>query len=134
MFFLHSYFGVYPQYAGPAFFESLGEAIQYALAQAPPHVPIYATDKVNMPYIFVLFYGKISPHTFLNSVTYTNPNAPFRQVASFDRYHFEIQDKSLQESGIYIFHNASEEGFFRKDPRFMIRRFLYYSVAVQGNR
>ncbi|MGC8777845.1 MAG: ArnT family glycosyltransferase, partial [Candidatus Caldatribacteriaceae bacterium] len=107
--FLYSYFFIYPAEAGPAFFESFGEAIQYALKEAPPQSLITITDTVNMPYIFVLFFEKTNPEDFIRSVTYTNPRAPFREVASFGRYRFGI--KNVLQGNVFIFHNSESSLF-----------------------
>ncbi len=127
--FLYSYFFIYPINAGPAFFESFGEAIQYALKMAPPESKICITDTVNMPYIFVLFYEHTDPRVFLQSVTYTNPKAPFRAVQSFDRYCFGIWKENLQ-GNVFILHN-SEASLFEHSI-FTIQKFQYYSVAIRN--
>lgn len=127
--FLYSYFFVYPINAGPAFFESFGDAIQYALKVAPPESTICITDTVNMPYVFVLFYERTDPRNFLQSVTYVNPEAPFRAVQSFGRYHFGIRKDNLQDD-VYIFHN-SEASLF-ENGAFTIHPFRYYSVAIRN--
>lgn len=36
-------------------------------------------DKVNMPYIYMLFYEKINPNDFLATVKYTNRELFFRR-------------------------------------------------------
>lgn len=117
--------------AGPAFFESFGEAIQYALKMAPPESKIYITDTVNMPYIFVLFYERTDPRVFLQSVTYANPKAPFQAVQSFDRYRFGIRKENLQ-GDVFIFHN-SEASLFEHST-FTIQKFQYYSVAIRNQQ
>lgn len=53
------YFREYPKEIGPAFYESFGEAIQYASEESAGN--IYVTDKVNMPYIYVLFMSRSIP-------------------------------------------------------------------------
>ncbi|WP_232061131.1 glycosyltransferase 87 family protein [Paenibacillus odorifer] len=40
-------------------------------------------DKVNMPYIYMLFYEKINPNDFLATVKYTNSGAVFQKVYAF---------------------------------------------------
>ncbi|NSW76442.1 MAG: glycosyltransferase family 39 protein [Candidatus Atribacteria bacterium] len=127
--FLYSYFFVYPINAGPAFFESLGEAIQYALKVAPPESTMHITDTVNMPYVFVLFYERTDPRKFLQSVTYVNPEAPFRAVQSFGRYHFGIRKDNLQDD-VYIFHNSEAPLF--ENGAFTVHPFRYYSVAIRN--
>ncbi|MGQ9622187.1 MAG: ArnT family glycosyltransferase [Candidatus Caldatribacteriaceae bacterium] len=126
--FVFTYFLVYPGKVGPAFFESLDQALHYAVNVVPSDVPVYITDRINMPYIFVLFYQEIPPDVFYRSVIYDNPNAPFRRVRSFDRFFFGLQDTNFGGQ-IYVLHN-SERAFFQ-DPRFSVQKFKYYSVAVR---
>lgn len=71
-----------------AYFPGLGEALT-AAAQAAEGGTVYVTDWVNQPYIFALFYGRISPETFVESVEYADANAAFRRVRRFDGYEFE---------------------------------------------
>mgnify|MGYP000858966995 FL=1 len=126
--FTYTYFFVYPESVSSAFFESLDEAIKYATETSTPDEPIYVTSKINMPYIFILFYQKIDPHLFCESVVYSDPEAPFRWVESFDRYLFGMQDDRFS-GHIYILHN-SEPDFF-DNPNFVVKRFKNYSVAVK---
>lgn len=126
--FTYTYFFVYPESVSSAFFESLDEALQYATQTSTPDEPIYVTGKINMPYIFILFYQKIDPHLFCESVVYSDPEAPFRWVESFDRYLFGVQDDHFS-GHIYILHN-SERGFF-DNLNFAVKRFKNYSVAVR---
>ena len=80
-----------------------------------------------MPYIYVLFYQKIDPGIFRDSVEYHNPGSEFQLVKSFDRYYFGIKDINISENSVYVLHN-SEEGMFDKNS-FDIKKFKYYSVA-----
>jgi len=123
--FLKFYFFQYPSYIGPTFFESLGEAIQTA-SSLSKNSPIIVTDKVNMPQIYVLFYEKIPPYSYLKTVKFKNPGAQFQQVLSFDRYSFGINPKKIDPGRSYVFKNNDEEYF---DKGFTIQRFKYYSVA-----
>lgn len=91
VFFAHftiNYFQSYNTEAGGAFFASFGEAIHFAAQKT--HGNICVTDHVNMPYIFVLFYEKIDPKKFYETVVYKNPGAEFQQVLSFDRFTFGL--------------------------------------------
>lgn len=40
-------------------------------------------DKVNIPYIYMLFYEKINPNDFLATVKYTNSGAVFQKGYAF---------------------------------------------------
>ncbi|NUU61610.1 glycosyltransferase family 39 protein [Paenibacillus agri] len=121
-----AYFRDFPEKIGPNFYESIGEAIQYASEETEGN--IYVTDKVNMPYIYVLFYETINPHDFLETVSYANPGAPFQLVSSFGRYRFGGPTIIPGERAAYIFWNgdplpAGNEGY-------EIKRFKNYTVVV----
>jgi len=81
-----------------------------------------------MPYIFILFYQKVDPNIFCKSAVYSDPEAPFRLVESFDRYLFGAQDDHFP-GHVYILHN-SEKSFFN-NPHFAVKKFKNYSVAVK---
>ncbi|MEK8211205.1 MULTISPECIES: glycosyltransferase family 39 protein [unclassified Paenibacillus] len=102
--FTNAYFRDFPGRIGPAFYDSLGEAIQYASEHSTEDV--YITDEINMPYIFVLFYERINPHDFLESVVYANPGAAFQQVSAFGRYRFGKPDVVTGNSA-YLFRNGT---------------------------
>ncbi|QSF45551.1 glycosyltransferase family 39 protein [Paenibacillus tianjinensis] len=120
------YFREFPDRIGPAFFDSLGEAVQYASEHSTGE--IYVTDEVNMPYIYVLFYEQINPHDFRESVVYSNPGDAFQQVSSFGRYRFGRPDE-LAGNSAYIFSNsnpipgAAEGGY-------TVKQFANYSVLL----
>lgn len=130
--FSFDYFSAYPEKTEQIFFESFGEAINYAsnYASERPDARIYVTNQVNMPYIYVLFYRKIDPEIYKNSVKFRNPGAEFEWVVSFGRYNFGINDINPSENAIYVIHN-SESGRFGKGD-FTIKRFKYYSVVMEN--
>jgi hypothetical protein len=86
--FTHTYFGSYPAQASGAFFEHFGDAINEAATATSG--PICITDRVEQPYIFVLFYRKIDPHVFVQTAVYEDSGAEFEHVSSFDRYTFGL--------------------------------------------
>jgi len=124
-FFSRTYFTTFPKLIGPRFFASFGEAINYASENTSG--PICVTGNVNMPYIFVLFYRQTNPHVFLNTVQYTNPHGEFRDVGSFDRYTFGLDECSGKVFESYILTLDEANGL---DPlQFTTRRFANYAVA-----
>lgn len=127
--FVTVYFRDFPNEIGPVFHESIGEAVQYASQESDGQ--IYVTDRVNMPYIYVLFYQKINPHTFLDTVQYANPGAAFQQVISFERYVFGQPVPSAREAASYILWNG--------DPLpahidgYKLKRFANYTVLIAAS-
>ncbi|MFD0961259.1 ArnT family glycosyltransferase [Paenibacillus chungangensis] len=120
-----NYFKEYPDRISPMFYESLGDSIRYA-SQATEG-KIYVTDKVNMPYIFVLFYEQFDPHEFQATVKYKHEDAPFRQVESFGRYAFEqVPELRPNEAAAYILYNS--DAMQQVPEGYAIRRFNHFTV------
>lgn len=120
------YFRDYPDEIGPAFYDSFGEAIQYASEESLGN--IYVTDKVNMPYIYVLFYEQINPNDFLRTVNYANPGGAFQQVSSFGRYIFGNPSIVPGEEAAYIFWNG--DSLPAESDRYTVKRFDNYTVVI----
>lgn len=125
--FSFNYFTVYPKETEQIFFESFGEAINFASEKQDSR--IYVTEQVNMPYVYVLFYQKINPEIFNSSVKYYNPGQNFQLVKSFDRYEFGIKDINKLENAVYVIHNSEEGKFDQND--FVFKKFKYYSVVTR---
>lgn len=121
------YFNKFPDEIGPYFSESLDQAIRYAADETEGQV--HVTDRVNMPYIYVLFYEKVDPRVFADSVVYANPGAPFQQVSSFGRFTFGQAAPEAGQGTVYVLHNselppaASLEGF-------NVRAFKHFTVLT----
>jgi len=96
---------VYKEMADNKFHLGLLSAIQYASAIS--HGPICVTDKVDMPYIYVLFVEKPNPNSYLNSMVYIDSPSPFRQVRSLLRYTFGKQNCINGTQTVYVL--ASDE-------------------------
>lgn len=79
------YFTSYSRTLAPLFFDGLGGAISCAASFGED---VWVTQRVNMPYIYVLFYRQIPPEQFIDEVDYVNPQGAFRQVQSMGRWHF----------------------------------------------
>jgi hypothetical protein len=125
--FSFNYFTVYPKETEQIFFDSFGEAINFASEKQDSR--IYVTEQVNMPYVYVLFYQKINPEIFNSSVKYYNPGQNFQLVKSFGRYEFRIKDINKFENAVYVIHNSEEDKFDQND--FVFKKFKYYSVVTR---
>lgn len=108
--FVGFYFTHYAQKLKPYFFDGLGTAItQTAESDASR---IYISSKVNMPYIFVLFYMQIDPFTYQETAEISNPHAAFEKVSSMDRYIFSIPESpNPAEDAVYILSCDELAGF-----------------------
>ncbi|MDQ0111109.1 hypothetical protein J2T15_000525 [Paenibacillus harenae] len=129
--FCGNYFVDYPKKAGPMFYESFGDAVRYASDQTDG--TIYVTNNVNMPYIYVLFYERIDPHTFLDTVVYSNPGAPFQFVSSFGRYEFGLP--AAMEPGGEAVYILSEGDPLPSDlSGYQVKEFMHYTVVSKASR
>ncbi|MBT2293420.1 glycosyltransferase family 39 protein [Paenibacillus albidus] len=126
VFFTSVYFRDFPGEIGPNFHESIGEAIRYASESSEGTV--YVTNRVNMPYIYVLFYETISPHDFLTTVNYANPGDAFQQVTSFGRYVFGSPQIVEGEAAAYIFWNG--DPVLADSTNYTIKKFTNYTVVT----
>jgi hypothetical protein len=124
--FARSYFGSYRTAAAEPFFASFGEAIRYAVTQTQGDVCV--TDKVNMPYIFVLFYNREDPRMFRQTAHVANPGAEFETVSSFGRYKFGLGSCANSASVIIATHTEAMD--WRSD-HFSTRDFERYTVLVR---
>ena len=68
---------------------------------------VCVTDKITMPYVFVLFEAPIDPAEFLRTVQYVDPTEPLRRVRSFGRYTFGTRYCLADEPYTYVL-TASE--------------------------
>ncbi|AEI39241.1 ArnT family glycosyltransferase [Paenibacillus mucilaginosus] len=125
--FSYSYFIEYPKKISSRFYESFGEAISYAATQTDQH--IYITEKINMPYIYVLFYQKINPYEYKNTVVFQNPESPFQIVTSFSRYHFGTEGVKPTDKTVLVLHNNDAESY--DNQQFDITKFKNFSVISE---
>jgi 4-amino-4-deoxy-L-arabinose transferase-like glycosyltransferase len=86
-FFTADYHGTtYRRAADFKFHAELLPAVHYAGAAAQGRVCV--TDRIDMPYIYVLFSEKPDPRSYLGSMQYENPDPTTRTVRSMLRYTF----------------------------------------------
>jgi hypothetical protein len=106
-FFTRDYHGAgYRERAGTAFFPGLVPALDYA--RQAGNGPMCVTDRVEMPYIFVLFSEPLNPGEYLPTIKYIDPEAPFRQVRSLDRYTFGLGNCPSVSNGTIFVLSAEE--------------------------
>jgi hypothetical protein len=91
-FFTKDYHGLaYRQEIGREFYEGLIPAIDFARQSGTGPICV-TTDKVYMPYIFVLYTEQIPPAEFIKKVDYIDPTQPLREVRSLGRYTFGLEN------------------------------------------
>jgi hypothetical protein len=126
------YFTMYSEKLSMVFFESFGDAVSYASDQTDGTV--YVTPSVNMPYIYVLFYERIDPRDFADSVVYGNPGGAFQQVSSFGRYRFQHGEPQFGETAAYVYANSEVNAEQMEHNGYQVKRFKHYTVVVGGTR
>lgn len=82
----------------------------------------------NINYSQILFYSRISPKDFRESIKYKNSYSAWLPVESFSNYYFDIDYTCLDEDGIYIVLNDSDIHF--DENKYSIILFGKYIVAV----
>lgn len=88
------------QLNGP-FFTGFLEALDFARKASDN--PICVTDRVNMPYIFVLFGEQMNPAEYLPGMVYDDPRATFRMPRRLDRYRFGLKNCTNHSDGtVYV--------------------------------
>jgi 4-amino-4-deoxy-L-arabinose transferase-like glycosyltransferase len=107
--FVYTYFTTYQSRIAPSFFASFDSAIHRA-SRAPGLVCV-TNDRMNMPYVYVLFTERIDPRVFQRTVVYENPGAEFQGVQSFDRYVFGLERCPFEGASAVV--ARSDEPFAR---------------------
>jgi hypothetical protein len=127
--FANFYFNSYQTMISPVFFSGLGPAIKYSIANSGKNETIYVTGRINMPYIYALFYENTSPVEFKNTVRYANLGAPFQFASEFGRYKFG-ECNSAFPGRIYVL-QRDEFPMFSDGSKFTVTRYSNYAVAVR---
>lgn len=124
--FTANYFGPYRPTISRVFFASFGDAIQAAEEAAGPDDTVYVAARVNMPYIFALFYTRTPPDEYLETVEIEDMEVEFQQVSSFGHFVFDTDALSQPRPGIYIIDNGDFSDY-EEDCR-IIASFENYTV------
>jgi hypothetical protein len=114
----------YGRMADIKFHTGLLSAIQYA--STTTQGPICVTDKIDMPYIYVLFVEKPDPASYLNSIQYVDNGSPFRQVRSLLRYTFGKQNCINLPDTVYLL--RSDDGFPKTGSKYNVEVFNDFHV------
>lgn len=125
--FTYDYFIKFPQKVSYAFFESFGDAFQYAANATDGKIEV--TNTVNMPYIFALFYDQTDPRLFRQTVQYVDPNSPFQLVSSFGRYYFSDHRIDDHQIAAYVVPNSDISRY--QTGEFELKSFKWYTAAIR---
>lgn len=134
--FVSYYFGPeYRRQIGVKFMHGFGEAAQYADSLDRDTVycaDLYTDSRVNGGYLLLMYYCKVEPARFYETVQYYNNDAEFRFAKSFDRYSFVLpQDMTADEYKDDVFILPSEYAN-RFDSRYSIETFDHFIVVSRA--
>jgi 4-amino-4-deoxy-L-arabinose transferase-like glycosyltransferase len=82
-----TYFDDYPNQVARQFQYGLQQALEYAQAHAGEYDEIWVTD-TNQPYIYVLFFNRVSPNDVHRMLPVIRDPPQFNQVPAFEKYRF----------------------------------------------
>lgn len=82
------------------YYPGLGEAIEYVSEQSPKSV--YISGTVMQPYIYPLFYEKMSPRYFMENVRFYDDSAAFCYAESLGIYNFALS-KAAESEWLILF-------------------------------
>lgn len=108
------------------FHAGLLEAIQYASDKTPG--PVCVTDKIDMPYIYVLFVEKPDPRMVMGTIRYIDSSNPLRPVLSMTRYTFGARNCDARLLPVYLLTTDEIPPRFGKryDYQFFDQFVVYY--------
>jgi hypothetical protein len=107
------------------YFTGLLSALHYAKGSNNDTICV-TTNKINMPYIFVLFSEKMDPSVGPNKVIYVDPYSQFRTAKSVGRYIFGLENCPIDSKTTYVLFFTESFPVSSKD--FEVRNFGLYSV------
>ena len=111
----------------PAFHTGLLEAVA-SLEEGEE--PVWITNKVNMPYVYVLFATGMPPEEFQADLVYADPEAPFRHVTRFGRWRF---GSVLPKEGLCILSLEEAQKYEAGGYLRILEVFGLYAVAEAGD-
>jgi Dolichyl-phosphate-mannose-protein mannosyltransferase len=117
----------YKSEVGKMFFPGLLGAIDYSRNSSTGTICI-DSNKINMPYIFVLFAEKTNPYLLQDEIVFKDPAAQFREVTSLGRYKFGLENCPIDAKTTYVL-------FFRESRPlpingFVAKNFESYTVYI----
>jgi len=115
----------YKAQADRKYFTGLLSALNYAKDSNSGTICV-TTNKIIMPYIFVLFSEKMDSSVGPNKVIYVDPQSQFRNAKSVGRYTFGLENCSIDLKTSYVLFFT--ESFPGRSNNFEVRNFGLYTV------
>lgn len=102
LYFQHGYYAHYTKEFAGEWQYGYVDALSYAKIQDSNYQKVYFTDELGRPYIYYLFYNKISPADFRNTANITRDAFGFVHVNSVGKYYFQKDLPQTKGSILYI--------------------------------
>ena len=105
--YLRTYFEDFPTFAAPYFQYGIKEVLQTIDKTYSADFPVVISDKINQPYIYVLFFERYPPAAYQRGPVLQQPGI-FRPVEGFGRYRFVPQNRLYVElpHGVFVFRSV----------------------------
>jgi len=128
LFFTRDYHSAtYRENAEKEFFTGFLPAVQSAVTV--PDVPAcITTEKLQGPFIYVLFADPPRPSDYLNTVVYDDPQAQIRQVEKLMRYTFGLENCQDTPETVYVLFRSEHPP--HGDNFYEIEKFNRYSIYI----
>lgn len=138
--FVRAYFRDYPSEAAPYFQYGMEQAMAETRKVGAGGGPVFITNRMEMPYIYVLFFDRYPPDVFqhepVDYVAGENGSSLYAGVAHFDRYWFKDPQWSyrMMPDGVFVFPgDQNVAGTPAASIRYPDGR-TAYKVMVKGGR
>ena len=102
IFFIYNYFNDYQSDIEKYMFNGLEDAIIFT--NKMNYDKLYITNQVNQPYIYYLYYNRISADYYMKEVVIKDKYVAFQDVKSIDNVYFSVPNK-LKSGNVYILDN-----------------------------
>ncbi len=113
LYFYHDYFANYPKVYSREWQYGYKDSIDYVSQVANRYDRVYTTTSLGRPYIYYLYYMKISPDEFRKNSTVSRDPFGFVTVKRVGKFYFgsnDSRDRAKQHSVLYIMGNPDIPG------------------------
>lgn len=102
LYYYHGYYTHYPKQFSGEWQYGYRESINYVETIKNDYKKIYITSELGRPYIYYLFYAKVSPDFFQKTATIKRDPFGFVTVEKFDKYFFARNLGNLKRDILYV--------------------------------
>lgn len=109
----------------------LQAALEYAWQGTDSDICVSTTGDKRTYYTLIMFFSKVSPVVFRDTVEYRNPDGEFRYANTFDRYYFNLEKCEGRDIGAYILYTKRDEEFIDSHSFKSTKEFGQYTVGIK---